>query len=770
MGAEKLLAKCRGYAFCYLAFEIKGTESETMLTAKLAYGPNNISVPVYPLDGDCISPTPRWVVVLPHVDAEEQAVTVFNRESGEEFFTYCFRYVDLKWGSRVAYKTKKRFTAKMRDIEKAYENQSVVFRVVGVYRASEEEDIVRIEMVFPYADRIDDIAFDEILVGHPEAKPIVMEDGLGNDGNRHVCLSYRLPHNSPERFIFSQTSVKKDFHPGIYSLSPQERDDYLGWHIADAASALDDSRYTCWLNRQRATLFELDSQRCGAQMPSIDALIVVDTYDGEQLINCMTALCAQTVPVETVFFTGHAAKKAQKQVQGSIAISFEEIPCKLKAPYTIIMNAGDVLEPDAIFELFSCLEASATSRMAYPDDDMFEKRTGTFRAPRLKPDINPDLLFAHNYIGTCVLVRTETFRQIDLVKQSFAGNVVYRLAVNLSFEADAVAHVARILNHRQKDDFFDMDAEPDIVKTFLHDHDIDAHVERVGMFNEVAYTVVQPEPMVSIVIPTKDHADLLNACVSSILSKADYENFEIVLVENNSTDPKTFLLYEELSCQDERVRVVTFEGGFNYSKIINFGASQARGELLLLLNNDTEAISSGFLRTMVGYFSRMDIGVLGALLRYKDGLVQNAGVALMLDGRLGFVNQNSMPELHEGYLGSLACPYGYSALLGACQMVRHSVFDQVGGYSEELGVTYNDIDFCWRVVSGGLRCVYTPYVQLYHREFASRGRDYVSKERSIQTEREAGTMRLRWPEYFAFGDPVFNPACDAKSPYFKLRW
>ena len=248
------------------------------------------------------------------------------------------------------------------------------------------------------------------------------------------------------------------------------------------------------------------------------------------------------------------------------------------------------------------------------------------------------------------------------------------------------------------------------------------------------YALPKPAPLVSIVIPTKDHVETLDACVMSIARKATYANYEIVLVENNSEDLETFACYETLP---ERVasasegkgvaRVVYWPGEFNYSQIITLGVEHAKGDYLLLLNNDTKVIVPGFIEELMGYLQRPDAGVVGAKLYFADHLVQHAGILVGVRGALAHANQDFSAK-REGYLARAVRPGNFSAVTGACQMVRRDVFEQVGGYNEELAVGFNDADFCLRVWEAGYRTIFTPYAELHHYEFTSRGREEASEE------------------------------------------
>ena len=288
------------------------------------------------------------------------------------------------------------------------------------------------------------------------------------------------------------------------------------------------------------------------------------------------------------------------------------------------------------------------------------------------------------------------------------------------------------------------------------------------------YAPPKPAPLVSIVIPTKDHVETLDACVMSIAENATYANYEIVLVENNSEDPETFAHYEALP---ERVaaasdgkgsaRVEYWPDEFNYSKIINYGVGCAKGDYLLLLNNDTKVIVPGFIEELMGCLQRPDAGVVGAKLYFADHLVQHAGIVVGVRGALAHANQDFSAK-REGYLARAVRPGNFSAITGACQMVHRDVFEQVEGYDEEFAVGFNDADFCLRVWEAGYRTIFTPYVELYHYEFTSRGREEANEEKLRRWKREQTLFMQRWPELFLTGDPWLGPNLCQQCEFFSF--
>lgn len=775
---DKSLAMCRGDLYCYLAFELDEDSSRIAPGAVFSSGGLEFPVPVYPLEEVLGAEPRRWVAVFPHKTDEDQRIAVIDRITGRQIYDYQFSYADMKWQSRLAYRIRKPLAMRMRDIDQLYWSTGILIELVDVFSASADEQVMRLDLVFPYAHVDDAIDTDFMLAQGSCSQVIVMEDGLGDDGKRHVSLSMRVACGDPESFVFSQDSREPGCQPGLLVVDAPMRAEEARRTREWMASADADSTYPHWLLRHRAQAFQLSVQRATSRDCSVGVLMVIDRIDTSALAQSLAALGDQSIPVQGLCLMGAGAKRARTRVRPAlqncelveVVQDADQAMELLGTDFLLVMDQHDILEPDALYEFALRLREDANALLTYADDDQVDRTLAVYRNPRLKPDIDIDALYAGNYIGSCALLRAGVFGELTLSDIKTAEQLIYAASLELCARQGAIVHVPRVLCHRRdrKSDLRALEGDPELLAEHLHTRNVSAHITRDDAYNRVIYESCEPQKLVSIIIPTKDHASMLEDCVSSILEKAGYDAFEIILVENNSVQPETFAFYEELTKRDAHVKVVTYEGDFNFSKIVNYGVSQSSGELVLILNNDTRVITDGFLDIMAGYFERPEVGVVGPMLRYPDGLVQNAGIALMMSGCLGFMNQNRAPECDQGYLGSLVHPREYSAVLGACLMARRGDFDVVGGFTEELAVTYNDVDFCWKLRERGLRCVFTPYAELYHLEFASRGRDRVNEQRAVQTELEAGVMRQRWPQYFACGDPVYNPACNQADPNFKL--
>jgi GT2 family glycosyltransferase len=345
-------------------------------------------------------------------------------------------------------------------------------------------------------------------------------------------------------------------------------------------------------------------------------------------------------------------------------------------------------------------------------------------------------------------------------------------------QAENICHIPKVLYHwRCHDQSTAARPESKLYAFEAAKRAIEAHYVRMGIPATVEdgpyygeYRTIyhwDEEPLVSVIIPNKDHTDDLKKCLDSIFEKSSYKNLEFVIVENNSTEAATFAYYEELIASHENIKVVTYEGIFNFAKINNFGACHASGDYYLLLNNDTEMIDDDAIRDMVGYCMRDDVGIVGAKLLYPDDTIQHAGAVMGFGGVAGhtFIGKTAN---EPGYFGRIQVAQDYSAVTAACLMTKKEVFDAVGGMTEEFVVAFNDIDYCLKVRRLGKLVVYDPYAEFYHYESKSRGLE-DSPEKVERFQRETDLLIDRWQDILDSGDPYYNPNLTLDNSDFSLR-
>ena len=448
--------------------------------------------------------------------------------------------------------------------------------------------------------------------------------------------------------------------------------------------------------------------------------------------------------------------------------------------YIAFADHDDELTPHALFECVKALNKDRKIRLIYSDEDKMSMDGHKFFQPHFKPDYNPDLLCTVNYICHLFVVQREILDQVGTFRKEFDGAQDYDFIFRCveAVDPSEIYHVTKILYHWRCHE--DSTAENPESKTYAFEagkRAIEEHYHRTGIRAEVyqgeflglyrTRFLRDYDPLISIIIPNKDHIEDLKRCMDSIDQKSSYKNYEYIIVENNSTDEKTFQYYKNLEEENPKAHVVYWDKEFNYSAINNYGATFAQGEYILLLNNDTEIINETCLEELLGYCMRSDVGAVGARMYYEDDTIQHAGVVIGFGGIAGhcFVLQ---PRGTTGYCHRIICVQDYSAVTAACMLVKKSAFDEVGGLTEELAVAFNDIDFCMKLREAGYLIVYNPYAELYHYESKSRGLE-DTPEKVARFNKEMQIFERRWPDILRNGDPYYNPNLTLKSQDFSLR-
>lgn len=435
--------------------------------------------------------------------------------------------------------------------------------------------------------------------------------------------------------------------------------------------------------------------------------------------------------------------------------------------YIGLLDHDDFLEPDALFEVVARLNEYPYVCL-YTDEDKYDTTKGTFEEPNFKPDFNIDALRSHNYITHFFVAKTDLIRSVGGEHSEYDGAQDYDLILRCTEKADRVGHIAKSLYHWRI--YSGSTAGNPEQKLYCYEAGRKAiadHLERVGLNGTVElmpkpywgmyhtkYTV-SGNPIVSIIIPNYENKNVLERCINSIVTVNTYKNIEVIIVENNSTSEEIFAYYEQVQKRYDNVHVVKWNGTeFNYSAINNYGVSFAKGEYLLLLNNDTEMISPDAIKEMLGICMRDDVGVVGAKLLYPDNTVQHAGVMVGIGGTAGHLFSRILNQ-DPGYMMRAILNYDLSAVTGACLMTKKNLYERVGGLDESLKVAYNDVDYCLKVRAENRLVVYNAYSQWYHYESVSRG--YETDIRKIRRfDSEVKLFQKKWKKMIVGGDPYYN--------------
>lgn len=423
----------------------------------------------------------------------------------------------------------------------------------------------------------------------------------------------------------------------------------------------------------------------------------------------------------------------------------------------LILECGDELHPSAM----ALLSRQRIATLLYVDTD--EKTSGnTYENARMLPDWNPDYQLTYGYIETGVVLSATW---ISKLSQSTAKSIAGLISEWwLKVPDIKVEHLPYALVHRA-DSNTKKRAQLKEITRMVNSIDARSRVVSDKLINVIQWPIFN-RPLVSLIIPTKNAKELVKECIESILNKSTYQNFEILLVDNNSDEPESLAYFDELD-KHPKISVLKYPHPFNYSAINNFAVKHANGEVIGLINNDIEVITPDWLEYMAGHALRDDIGCVGAKLLYGDDRIQHAGVVMGYGGGAGHAHKY-FPRYHPGYMNRLIASQNYSAVTAACLLVKKSLFEAVGGLNEtDLTVAFNDVDFCLRVRALGVRNLYCAEAELYHHESVSRGLD-VSKEKMARFNAELHYLKTNWAEVIAH-DPAYNPNLTLRRENFSIK-
>jgi len=460
-------------------------------------------------------------------------------------------------------------------------------------------------------------------------------------------------------------------------------------------------------------------------------------------------------------------KVCQREENGHIARASNTALNLATGEFVALLDHDDELAPHALFAVALAIQNRPSVQMAYSDEDKLNQ-DGHRCDPYFKPGFSPELLLSQNYFSHLGVYRRSLMQSVGGFRPGFEGSqdydLVLRCMAKISDYSDIV-HIPQVLYHWRMVEGSTAIAQSQ--KTYAHEAALRAlqeHVSNVAVGAAVSsiapglyrqyWPIPSPEPLISLIIPTRDGYQVLRTCIESILSQTAYKNFEMIVVDNQSTCKETLSYLEGLSRTESRVRVLKYDLPFNYSAINNFAVQRAQGDVIALINNDVEVINSSWLSEMVSLAMRPEVGCVGAKLYYPDGTLQHGGVILGIGGIAGHAFQY-FPKDEPGYFSRLRVVHNVSAVTGATLVVRRQIYEEVGGLNESrLPVAFNDVDFCLRVYAAGYRNVWTPFAELYHHESKSRGADNTP-EKQARFNAECEYMHERWGEQLGM-DPFYN--------------
>lgn len=481
--------------------------------------------------------------------------------------------------------------------------------------------------------------------------------------------------------------------------------------------------------------------------------------------------------------TGGKERIVYKKLEKNEGIAGNTNRCLAMATgeYIGLFDHDDIIHPSVLYEYAKVINEQEADYI-YCDETTFKNNDiNKMLTMHFKPDYAIDNLRANNYICHFSVFYRHLLDGNELFRTKFDGSQDHDMILRLTDKAKKVVHVPKLMYYWRSHagsvasgiqaKTYAVDAAKGAVADHLRKHGFEhfkiTSTRAFETIFKISYQIIG-NPKISIIIANKDHEPDLRRCINSILEKSTYDNFEIIVVENNSETAEIQKYYEELK-ENEKVKVITYQGAFNYSAINNLGASKAEGEYLLLLNNDTQVITVNWMEELLMYAQRNDVGAVGAKLYYGDKTIQHAGVVLGLGAHRTAGHSHYMQHRENlGYMGRLCYTQNVSAVTGACLMVSKALFEKAGGLEESFAVSLNDVDFCIKLREMGYLNVFTPFAELYHFESASRGLDDKG-EKAERYNEESARFREKWKEVLAKGDPYYNPNFSLDRSDFSLR-
>ena len=618
---------------------------------------------------------------------------------------------------------------------------------------------------------------------------------LENTNDQNICICFR-GKDVQKIYTVNVKKIKRE-NTGLYQQmkllslkNRQKNQEYIKKngigrfirYVRNSQLKDGDQDYEDWLKDHVAFRKELKRQRNAvfSYSPLISIVMVVTDTDEQRLKSVIDAYTEQTYGNWQLCLadacegeeTGEFLRKKYKK---EIRLSYKKVTenngisgnlnASLKlamGEYVLFAGQEIIPEPDALFQMVKAITEKKAD-MIYTDEDEISADGKHYSEPEFKPDFNLFRLRENNYIGQFWAIRKEILEQAGKFDPEYDGAQDYDMLLRCSEQAENIVHVPKILCHSMKAENLITEEQEkknwEAGRKALEEHYRRAEVsataelaDKKGWYR--SHLTISGEPMISVIIPSKDHINDLELCISSIEEKTTWKNYEIIIVENNSVEKETFVYYETLKNRYPNVRILTWKKEFNYSAINNFGVRHAKGDYLLFLNNDVKVIDPDWLSEMLGVCQRQEVGAVGAKLIYPDNTIQHAGCVVGMGGIAGHMFVN-MPAERTGYLHKASLLQDMSCVTAACMMMKKNVFLEAGGFTEELAVAFNDVDLCLKVRSHGHLIVYDPYVKLYHYESKSRGaEDSEEKVRRFQSEIEY--IRSHWIDILKNGDPYYN--------------
>ncbi len=489
----------------------------------------------------------------------------------------------------------------------------------------------------------------------------------------------------------------------------------------------------------------------------------------EEKNDTIFALCSRNSKIKYQFLDGNKG----------ISENTNEALKMVTGDFIAFLDHDDCLPRFALYEVVKEINKNSDVELIYSDEDKMDEKGNRFE-PYFKPDFSPETLECNNYITHLVVLKKELVKRIGMLDSRFDGAQDFDYLLRATENTTKIVHISKILYHWRTT----KNSTANVAQSKLYAYEaglraVEEHLNRIHKKAKVEnpeevpgiYQIkfeIKGTPKVSILIPNKDNQRTLKKCITSILKNSTYENYEILIIENNSENPKTFEYYKKLQ-ENPKIKVLMCqEKEFNYSKLINFGVKNTTGDFILQLNNDTQILTKNWLELLIGYAQNKEIGAVGGRLYYPDKSIQHAGIAIGIQGMAANLLVN-LPFGKHGYYAREAATRNVAAVTGACLFARREIYEEIGGMDEDLfKVAFNDVDFCLKILEKGYRVVYNPYVELIHSESKTRGLE-DTPEKKARFEQEKKNFQEKWKAFLQKGDPYYNKNFSCEDCNFTIK-
>lgn len=807
---------CQGDGKIYVQVAIERLSAHAIVTLE-AHLKDGTVIPSHllsfdPLDGQSAA---NFTVILPHLDEREIMLEFSEYRSADAPLGRAHLTIEtnmLTWRTRINSMVKNELITQMFDIEREYYSDRMNTSFIAAVD-DKDEIVAKMLVDLPQIEGADvEIRFldahgkERDLPVYPLFEEVKPARRFGDESRINVGFSVRVPRDDKDFCVYASDAL--DVVPGGFAMFNDETYEPLKTRFeAQTVSAARDPRYDEWYLLHSATLADLAEQRrlTFAHEPLISLIMPLSRGEETLMVQSLAALASQTYNVFEVVVVDRYFEDAEfdalvrtikkpeqlTRVKVDDELGFDKVfeagLDQARGSYCALLDAAVMLAPEALFEVVRRINEARTypdhidSRIIYAHHDRIYMN-GSLGGLACKPIYSPDLLLSYNYMGPFIVFERELVQNVRTESELVADALLYDLLFKAFEITGHVERIDQILYHVQSTRASDPDEEQ--ARARAHEQDfrggrraVANHLKRIDIEATVLsdiheevyrcnYALPDKLPSVLVVIVNRDRPYLLEACLESFFAKSPYENLQVCIVDNASSSLETFACYGRIQGKHEEVSLIRLTERQGYAACIDQAISDRESDFILLLDPNVEVVCEDMIARMIGLAQREEVAVVGAKLLFADDTIAQAGIAVgSTSGSAGI--GTDLPRSASGYMKRLTCANNVSAVSKACQLIKRSVFDEVGGYDDRFKLDLSDTDFCLKVIKAGYFVVYDPEIELYHFENSIKD-EHLSDARRIRLEQERAYLHFRWPRAFVEGDPFASSLLAPGNGYYQL--